>query len=106
MTDPETASVTITAAPLIPVTGRGVIRHLGCVTLDIGGIELVIDGWTLREEQRGRLVAHCPAYKHPRTGLPAPAVRLPPELLRACGEALLTQVSGGTLVRGPMSDEQ
>ncbi len=92
--DADTAPVQITVSPLTPISGRGDIKLLASVTLDIGGVKLTLHGWTLRMNKAGRMRAHLPAYCDPRTGEWAACVELPDDLLRAVGEALLSQVPG------------
>jgi hypothetical protein len=89
-------------SPLVPVSGKGDVKFLASVTLDIGGIVLVHDGWTLRQDKAGAMRPYLPAYRDPRTGAWAACVELPENLLRAVGEALLAQVPGAPgLIRPP-----
>ena len=80
--DPDTAPVAITVSPLVPVSGKGDVKFLASVTLDIGGVVLVLDGWTLRQDKAGAMRPYLPAYRDPRTGAWAACVELPEDLAR------------------------
>lgn len=64
----ETAPVSITVSALVPVSGRGEVRYVASVTLDISGVELMLHGWMLRLNKRGQMHAFLPAYHGSRTG--------------------------------------
>jgi hypothetical protein len=105
MTDVETASVSIDVAPLIPITGKGDIRYLASATLLIGGIELRLDGFLVREDRGHRMRVNMPGFRHPKTGTLEPAVKLPRDLEFAIAQAILEMVPGGQLVRLPMPED-
>jgi hypothetical protein len=60
MSDADTVQVRVTGPT--PVTGRGAIRHLASVAIDMDDVELTTHGWTLRESRLDKLtLSACPA---------------------------------------------
>ena len=104
MSDPDddTARVRVTVSPLVPISDKGAVKFVASVQLDVGGIVIQLDGWSLRMGRDGRMRCFTPGYRDFRTGEWTSCVTLPADLLRAVGEALLTQLPGAPgLVRLP-----
>jgi hypothetical protein len=102
----DTASVTISTTPLVPITGRGAVRFMASVEVTISDIPVMMRGGLLKESQPGKMTVHLPATRHPKTGDLGPAIDLPADLLRSIGETLLSQAPGGVMmVRKPLPGE-
>jgi hypothetical protein len=100
--DDDIARVRITVSPLVPISDKGAVKFVASVQLDVGGIMIQLDGWSLRMGRDGRMRCFTPGYRDFRTGEWTSCITLSADLLRAVGEALLGQEPGGAvLVRRP-----
>jgi hypothetical protein len=93
-----TTSVTVRVDPLTRAYGKGRLKFTTCVTLEIGGIELTLQGVQIVEDRHGHLRAQLPQARHPSTGVSYPAIAVPLELHRVIETAVLELVPGARCI--------
>lgn len=96
---PDTIPVEFRVLAMLPVTGRGRLLYLADVTLEIAGVELVLQGVQVVRDEANRLVCGMPQFRHPTTGTGHPAVVLPVELEDAIAAELLGAVPSARVRR-------
>ncbi len=77
-----------------PVHGAGRLVGLASVRLDLGDLELTLQGVGVIRDHAGKLSVRAPVWRHPGSGKWLPAVLLPPELSAAIGAELLRMMKG------------
>lgn len=77
-----------------PVRGAGRLVGLAVVLLDVGGVEVTLQGVQVLRDVLGGLTVQAPRFRHPRDGRHHPAVLLPIELRDAIGAEVLAAIGG------------
>ena len=73
---------------------RGTILAAACVRVEIQGVEVLVQGVTMRRDGQNRANINPPQFRDPRTGNWYPAVVLPQELWDAIALEIGARVTG------------
>lgn len=83
MSETVTARFEVLGVERVCQAGR--LLALANVALDMGGVELTVQGVRVFRCADGSLAVSGPQWRHPRTGRWMPGVLLPPDLAKAMG---------------------
>lgn len=84
----ETVAVTYRLTHVEPIRGAGRIIAVACAVIEVAGVELLIQGMTVRRRPDGSIETTGPVFRHPATGRWLPAVVLPDELAQALADEI------------------
>jgi hypothetical protein len=74
-----------------PVTGRGTLKWLFDVQIDIQGVEIEVRGFQGRDTTRGGISIRAPQFRG-GDGKWLPALILPPSIMSAIGDAFVEEI--------------
>jgi hypothetical protein len=80
-----------------PVIGRGTLKWLFDVQIDIQGVEIEVRGFQGRETARGGVSIRAPEFRG-SDGRWLPALILPPSVISAIGDAFVEEIGRPELV--------
>jgi hypothetical protein len=89
----ETISVRFEVQAVLPVRGKGRLVAMARVEVEIAGVSLTLQGFTVRTRPDGGVECHAPAYRDLDGAWP-PAVVLPPELSVAIAREIMEACDG------------
>lgn len=70
---------------------RGAIIGVARTAVTIDGVEIVLDGWTVREKGQ-QIITSAPQFRHPVSGDWWPVVGLPGELVQAVADEIMERL--------------
>jgi hypothetical protein len=87
-----------------PVIGRGTLKWLFDVQIDIQGVEIEVRGFQGRETARGGVSIHAPEFRG-SDGRWLPALILPDNVMSAIGDAFVEEIGRPKLAgKGRLAD--
>lgn len=89
-----TVPVAFAVRGLETVRGAGRLVALAIVTIEVAGVELLLQGVQVVRGHAGSLQVQAPVFRHPASGRWTPAVVLPPALRDALGAEILAMMQG------------
>lgn len=89
MRDTESVTVNIEVMGIERVRGAGRLLAFGIVRVEIGGVELTLQGVQIVRAADGSISVRAPMFRHPRDGRSHPSVLLPSELSAAIADEVL-----------------
>ncbi len=87
MSETVTARFEVLGVERVRQAGR--LLALANVTLDMGGVELVLQGVRVFRCMDGSIAVSGPQWRHPGSGRWTPGVLLPPDLAKAMGGEII-----------------
>ena len=86
------------------VTGRGTLKCLFDVQIDIQGVEIEVRGFQCRETSRGAISIRAPQFRS-RDGRWLPALILPDSVMSAIGDTFVEEIGWPELAgKGKLAD--
>lgn len=92
----ETLTVSYRVMGVEAVRRASAVKALATVLLEISGIEILLQGITVRRQGKSGVMVEVPQFRHPDTGEWLPCIALPDEVGAAIAEEVLELATAKT----------